>query len=367
MDTGPLRELVRHRGPFASVYLDFSHDTEDAAVQLELRRRTIRSELAEQGADEDTVAAVDSAIGEREPAVGKAGLALVGTAGMLLLQEVLPRPPALPVVRFSELPYLLPLAELVEPAVSHVVVVVDKVGADLLAVDRGGEVVTADSVSGAQHPVHKVRGGGWSHLSMQHRVEETVKHNLQTVAAEVGRLARLVGARAVVVAGEVQARSGLLAELPTAVKSIAAEVAAGGRASGTEPGALDREVERVVEQVRRADRQALMDTYLAESGRDGGRAVQGLTAMAAALREANAEVVLVNPSKVEQQTLWSSPSDPAQVGVADAELRGRGLADFAEHRADEAIPLAAIAVGADLHIDDVLQLADGVGVLLRHT
>jgi hypothetical protein len=95
--------------------------------------------------------------------------------------------------------------------------------------------------------------------------------------------------------------------------------------------------------------------------------VQGLPAAAAALREANAEVLLVNPARVERETMWSSPSDPAPVGVDDADLRGQGIADVGEHPADEVIPLGAIAVGAAVRIEDELALADGVGVLLRHT
>jgi hypothetical protein len=349
------------------VYLDFSHDTEDAAEQLELRRRSVRTALQERGADEDTVAAVDAAIANHEPAVGRAGLALVGTGGELLVDEVLRAPPSLPVTRYSELPYLLPLAELTDPVVPHVVVVVDRVGADFLAVDGHGHVVTEEQVEGRDHPVHKVRGGGWSHLSVQRHVEETVKHNLDTVAEEAARLARAVGARAVVVAGEVQARSGLLAALPHPASDVAVEVEAGSRAPGADEDALRREVDRVVDEVRQADRRSLLETYQAECGRDGGRAVQGLPAAAAALREANAEVLLVNPERVEGETMWSSPSEPNLVGVADSDLRGLGIADYGEHPADEAIPLAAIAVGAAVRIEDELPLTDGVGVLLRYT
>jgi len=167
-----------------------------------------------------------------QPAVGRAGLAVVGADGEVLVEEVLPRPPAREVTRFSELPYLLPLAELTEPAVPHVVVVVDKVGADFLAVDGRGRVATTEHVAGRDHPVHKVRGGGWSQLSMQRRVEETVKHNVDTVAEETARLARAVGARAVVVAGEVRARSAVLAALPHPASDVAVEAQAGGRAAG---------------------------------------------------------------------------------------------------------------------------------------
>jgi Bacterial archaeo-eukaryotic release factor family 2 len=367
VDTGALRELVRRPGPFASVYLEFSHDTEDAQGQLELRRRSVRQALQERGADQETVAAIDDAIANHEPAVGRAGLALVGAGGELLVDELLRSVPPLPVARYSELPYLLPLAELMEPPVPHVVVVVDKVGADFLAVDEHGRVVTQEQVEGTEHPVHKVRGGGWSHLSMQRRVEETVKQNLQAVAEETARLARAVGARAVIVAGEVQARSGLLAALPHPASEVAVEAEAGTRAAGADEDALRREVDRIVTGIREADRRDLLETYQAEANQDGGRAVQGLPATAAALREANVEVLLVDPGRVEGETLWTAHGEPALVGVADQELREQGVADIEERPADEVIPLAAIAVGASVRVEDGLPLTDGVGVLLRHT
>jgi hypothetical protein len=51
VDTTTLREVTARDGPFASVYFDSSHDTEDAAAQLELRWRSIREQLADGGAD----------------------------------------------------------------------------------------------------------------------------------------------------------------------------------------------------------------------------------------------------------------------------------------------------------------------------
>jgi len=48
---------------------------------------------------------------EHEPAVGQAGLALVAADGEVLLNKILRRPPSMPVTRYSDMPYLLPLAE----------------------------------------------------------------------------------------------------------------------------------------------------------------------------------------------------------------------------------------------------------------
>ena len=50
MDMSKLRDVATAPGPFASVYLDASHDTEDAAKIAELRWRGLRDQLADPGA-----------------------------------------------------------------------------------------------------------------------------------------------------------------------------------------------------------------------------------------------------------------------------------------------------------------------------
>ena len=51
-----IRPLYEHTGPWASVYLDASRDTEDGARVVELRWRAAREQLAKAGADEATLA-----------------------------------------------------------------------------------------------------------------------------------------------------------------------------------------------------------------------------------------------------------------------------------------------------------------------
>ncbi|MBF6371283.1 hypothetical protein IU469_37155, partial [Nocardia puris] len=68
---------------------------------------------------------------------------------------------------------------------------------DLYAVDEnGGE--RRRTVRGEDHPVHKVPGGGWSHRTMQTRVEETTRRNLGEVAHDVEELAEAAHAEVIV-------------------------------------------------------------------------------------------------------------------------------------------------------------------------
>jgi hypothetical protein len=355
MDLRSLRELVGVKGPFASVYFDSSHNTEDGAELLELRWRALREQLLAQGIDMSTVEALDEAVQGTEPPAGRAGRALVAAGGRVLVDERLPQPPLTPVARASELPYVLPLVTLSGHSVTHMIVVVDSAGADLRVVGEHSDEMTAETVTGRDHPLHKAGGGGWAHLRYQHNVEETIRHNLQEVADEITRLTDGLGVELIVLAGEVQARSGLHRLLAPRCQEIAVEVEAGGRADGSDHSALEQEAARLVSE-RATPR---------PPDRDPALTVQGLRESVAALREANAEALLVSEPRIHELTVWAG-SEPNQVAVREDELRGLGMPTITQHQADEALPLAALAVGADVLVTDD-ELADGVGVLLRHT
>ncbi|MEU4741827.1 Vms1/Ankzf1 family peptidyl-tRNA hydrolase [Actinosynnema sp. NPDC023658] len=356
-----LGELVRERGPFASVYLDASHNTEDAAKAMELRWRGVREELARQGADEATLEVLAGPA--MTPVVGRAGRALIAARGRLLLDRVLPRPPATDTVRWSELPHLLPLASSLQSDVPHVVVLADKVGADLHGYDGQGEV--SAEVRGEEHPVHKVRGGGWSHLRMQHSAEENAKRNAARIAEEVDKLVTRLKARLLILGGEVQARAGVKEELSTRCRDVMLEVEGASLADGSDDEAFDDAVRALVTQYQADLDNDVVEEFTAEANRSGGRAVQGLEPVVEALREANVAALLVADPSLGDRTVWSG-EDPAQVALREAELRGLGIEHPGERRADEALAIAAAATGAQVLVTDNASLFEGVGALLRY-
>lgn len=367
MDRSALRELVTSPGPFASVYLDGTHDTAGAAKEIDLRWRAIRAKLAEQQAADPTLSALDDAIRERSPAVGRAGRFLVAAGDRVLIDEYLPDPPAEPVARVSPLPYLVPLAAGEPRCVPHVVVLVDKIGADLRALGGDGTVLAAYTVEGRDHPVHKVGGAGWSHRNVQQHAEATVTHNIDQVAGETAALVERTGARLLVLAGEIEARSLLRRALPASCAKIAVEVETGRRAAGADLDRFERDVRELVAEQWRKERGELLDRFRAELGR-GGLAVQGLRPTTEALREANVELLVI--SDLGEATVWTG-EQPRLVAVTRDELAAMGAAESTPGRADEALPAAAIAVGADLlaeteDLGEPVPLADGVGALLRH-
>ncbi|MEU4448536.1 Vms1/Ankzf1 family peptidyl-tRNA hydrolase [Actinosynnema sp. NPDC050801] len=360
-----LGELVRQRGPFASVYLDVSHDTEDAAKAMELRWRGAREELAGQGADDATLDAMQEAA--LTPVPGKSGRALIAAHGRLLLDRVLPRPPGREVVRWSDLPHLLPLATWTEPTVPHVIVLVDRAGADLHGYDgrgeRSGEV--HDEVHGDRHPLHKVPGGGWSHRRLQQAVEETTRRNAALVAAEAHRLVTDLDARLLVLGGEVQARTEVREELSPRCRDVLIEVEGATLAEGGDDAAFDDAVRSLVAQYQFDLDNDVVEEFTAEAGRPHGRAVQGLAPVVEALREAKVAALLVSDPALGDRTVWSG-DDPAQLALKENELRGLGVEHIGEHRADEALGTAAAATGAQVVVTEATGLSEGVGALLRY-
>ncbi|MGW5720330.1 Rv2629 family ribosome hibernation factor [Amycolatopsis sp. NPDC003865] len=362
MDTTALRGLTAADGPFASVHFDFSHDTEDAAKLLGLRLKEIEAGLSDQRADPATVEAVLRAVRDSEPPVGKAGRSIVAAHGEVLLDRRLAAPPPAQVVRFSALPYLLPLATHTEETPAYVLVVADRIGAEITE-HAAGRARTA-TVEGENHPVHKVRGGGPAHHTLQNAAEETARRNLATVAEQVTKAVERSGARLVVLAGEKQARTALREMLPEHVGRIAHEVEGGSRAEGSSRAELDRRVHELLAGRHLAELDELAEKFRAGSGREDGLAVSGLEAVTSALAEANVETLLIGSPG--DTAVFGGP-DPAQVAVGKAGLQALGVPEPQQRRADEALPFAAVATGADVVVlDERVELWEGFGAILRH-
>ena len=132
-----LRWLLRAEGPFASVYFDDSHDTADAAEELETRWRDIRKLLEECGANAELVGTLEQAVLNHRPAVGRRGRAVIATSDQVLLNEHLISPPPATVVRLSDYPYIVPLIELEMHRPTYVFAAVDHAGADITLYQGG--------------------------------------------------------------------------------------------------------------------------------------------------------------------------------------------------------------------------------------
>ncbi|MEU4311323.1 Vms1/Ankzf1 family peptidyl-tRNA hydrolase [Nocardia sp. NPDC024068] len=350
-----IRDVAKRPGPFASLYIDAEHDTEDAEHRRALQWRALAGQLAEQGATETMIDALGAAVTGSPPEPGHTGRALIADSGAVLIDRRLPEPPPRDTVRVSPLPYLLPLIESDAREVPHAVASVDKVGSEMYGVDAHGTVV-GETVQGEGHPIHKVRhGGGWSHRSMQRRVEEKVERNTAEVAAELTRLAREIRAQVIVVSGEVTVRSAVRAALGSTGAQVV-EVESDG-------GDLDAEVADIVATEAGHRHEEVVARYDKARGRAEGLAVSGLAPTVSALLAANTENLLINSAALGDRTVALDPEplrDPAALGAP-------GEKTTWTCRADEALPVATLVRGATITpVDETAAPPEGVGALLRH-
>ncbi|MEZ0362207.1 hypothetical protein ACAG26_00680 [Mycobacterium sp. pUA109] len=362
MDVKRFRPLMTACSPFASVYFEDSHDTEDAAAQLDLKWREVRDQLARQGADDPVIADMERAVYDLQPPIGRSGRAVIADADGIVLNEHLLRPTAT-IVRVSPLPYLVPVVEHGFEFGDYVLVAVDRAGADITVHIDGA--LRSETVDGGGYPVHKAAGAETAgYGDPQPRTEEAVHKNLRAVAQRVTELADEVAADAVYVVGEVQARSELLSALPHRVAERAVTLPVGARHSGHDFTEVQRAIETDCLTYRLAELDAAAQRFAAETGRQSGLAVEGLDAVCAALNQGAVETLIIG----DMGDATVVADDALTVAAPNADvLSEHGAPPSHTLRADEALPIGAISVGASLvRTDERIDPADGVGAVLRY-
>lgn len=322
MQSNRFRGLVGVTGPFVSVYFDDSHDTADAAAQLDARLRDIRKHLEDEGVGADVIEAIETAARAKHP-VGRSGRGLIAAGAKIVLDEHLIRPPAATVLRVSTLPYLVPVIEHGALHTSYLTVAVDNTGADI-ALASGTETVKSEDHAGPQGKA------------------EAVHKNIREVADRVTHLVDETGADIVFITGEAGSRAELVSELPERVASKAVQLQGGGRTAGTDQAEVHHEMEQEFLKRRLAAIDEAAQRF--NAGRGTGLAVEGLASVTVALRDGSVDTLIIG--------------DLGDAPVVD---------DGGEQRADEALPLLAVATHAALvRTDERINPADGVGAVLRY-
>lgn len=362
MQSQRFRPLVDTTGPFVSVYFDDTHDTQDAAAQLDARLRDVRKHLEEQSISAAVIEAIDTAVRAARPPVGRSGRGVIAAGEHIVFDEHLIRPPVSTVVRVSELPFLLPVIEHGVSHASYLTVAVDHTGADI-ALHRDGRA-GAETVTGSGHPVHAAHRAETSgYGGPQGRVEEAVRKNIREVAHRVTHLVDETAPDIVFVTGEAGARAELVSELPERVTAITVQLHGGGRTGGIDEDEVHREMS--AEFARR--RQAAVDDAAAHfaAGRGTGLAVEGLADVAAALRDGAVATLIIGD--LGEATVVADHDRLALIGADAATVSDLGGSPDRVLRADEALPLVAVATGAALvSAGGQLAPADGIGAVLRY-
>ena len=354
------RRLVDAKGPFVSIYFDDSHDTQDAAAQLDARLRDVRKHLEEQSVDASVIEAIDSAVRGAHPPVGRSGRVVIAAGDTIVTDEHLIRPPATTDLRISELPYLIPIVEHGLLHTKYLVVSVDHTGADITV--HRARTVSTESVEGEGWPVHKAKSVEHEYGGAQPRVDEAVRKNIRAVADRVTHLVDEAGAELVFIEGEAGARAELASALPERAADKVVPLQGGGRAAGTDQAEVHHEIGQEFLKRRLATIDDAAKRFAA--GRGTGLAVEGLADVTAALRDGAVETLIIG--ELGEATVVAD-TDLAMIAPDADTLSALGGAPERTLRADEALPLLAVATGAALvRTDERLSPAEGIGAVLRY-
>ena len=377
MDLSFLRSLVENPGPFLSVYLDTSGDDRGVDAQVRQERwRALREELAKESDDTGTLDAVGAALSAPEN-FGVPGVAAFGTGGRVPLVVKLPGVPRRAQGGWSRLADLLPLLVQSPPRPPHLVVSANREGGQVLVMG-GGDSGDEQQVQGTGWPVHKVKSGGWSQDRFQRSAEDAWEVNAKELAAAVVQAAGGQRLEAVIVAGDVRARELLVSKLP---EDLRQQVILVDRELPVDSEELAQATEEALQQLEDGNARAQLETFRNQSGT--GRAVEGLAATVAALRDGQVAELFIGGRYTDgdrnaPELDWAS--DPAWVGpgladiaLSEADLRDRNVTDVAQDHVGAALVRAA--AGTDVRLFVVppggpaagdTPLRDDIGALLRY-
>ena len=356
-------------GPFVTVYLTTEAAVEQAAQQNELRWKTLRRQLEEDGAPQMALAAVDPLVPDAHHD-GRT-LAVVADAGGACLVRSEPEPPARDAGWVAALPRVGPLIEWAQTAIPHLVVLADRAGADIVVFTRSADATGAGDApavsvgegTGDDPNLRKTKPGGWSQRRYQNRAENVWEQNAKEVADQVASLADGTGARLIVVAGDVRALQLLREHLPERTAELLREVD-GSRAPGSGLDEIADDVVKLAATVAAEDTVEFLRQFRQEKGQ-ADLAVEGTGPTIAALAAARVDTLLIHDDPDDARTAWFGP-EPGMVAESAAALADMGVDGPREARLVDVAIRAAFATGAAVRlIPSVGSVKDGIGAILR--
>lgn len=358
LDRTSLKDLLEPLRPTVTTYLPARNDLPDSATQLKLHWSNLRRSLTAAGALDADLDALD--VAANEPAAGGDTNVAIAADGKLQAVGFMTEPIEEPFGATELIPSILPLLDWEQSRIPHLVVVVDRTGADIIAISPEYED-TGTTVTGDDEYIHRGAPGGWSQRRFQQRAENLWESNAKDVAVEVDRLAASINAQAIIVAGDDRAVGFLCQHLSPRTVDLVRNID-GARAEWS----IDQIAADTVTQVATvaaADLSDHLQTFA--EARVTNHAVDGPDAVFQALRRATAAKLYVVDDTYGHRARGWTASDPAHiypygtppdVGV---ELRHAPLHDIALR--------SAVLTGADIVVVPAGQNAPngGVGALLR--
>jgi hypothetical protein len=369
MDVSFLAPVFAATGPYATVCADVTHTTENADTEVELRVRGLAEKLTEQGAPEVVVEAVRSRLLEANEGGDVAtlrGRALVVAAdGSVVLDQPLIDAPRREVAEYSPAPDLMPIVRQLPGRVPHIVVIADRVGADISVASLVGRPEIEDEVEGDSFQIRKFQGGGWAHHRYQHNAENKWIHNADNVAERIASLVRRLHPRFVLLAGDVRARQILSDRASDLWSELIVSMDEGGRAAGADREPVDqRAAELVAEHEAREEADAVEKI---QSAAAHGLAVTGTASVVEALRKGQVETLVLADQPDDEKLLVGD--SPLLLGTEQGDMDALGVQEVHSVPADRALFAAAVASDAGVVVVPRAAMPGDIPVaaILRYT
>ncbi|WP_225804892.1 hypothetical protein [Streptomyces sp. NK15101] len=379
MDLDFLKPLLERPGPWASVFVETSRDTEDAAQIQKLRDRAVARQLVDEGADPATVRAVAERL-RAEPASGAPpGRALFATAGEIVLDLPLTTAPPDVEAMWSNLPHIAPLLYLRSDEPVCQVALIDRTGADLeLRGPLGMEDTGRAEGKTWQGRGHRSLPADRYEWHYNNKVENAWEETADIIAAELVRRCPQDGGTLLVLAGDARERKAVRDRLPQQLRSHTVEVEHGSRAPGASTEALDREIEEARARYARERVRSALDDFRRGRGRPGehregtvdagpGPAAEGVPAVLEAVREHRVATLLLGLDAADAgRPVWVGPG-PYDIALGRTEAKNWGFGRPKEARADDALLRACVAADSEVLVvpEETRGPAGGLGAVLR--
>jgi hypothetical protein len=342
-------------GPFATVDVDVSRDSENGEHEHELRVRAACERLAEQDADPAVVEHILEVLSTVVERPGPVVRLVVATRDGVQLDEAAGIRVDDTLATWGPLPDLTRWISHRDRAVTFVLALVDHEGGDVAVHDSDvPEAEREESVGGEEQFVHKVLVGGWSALRYQHTTENVWARNAAAVVEAVTGHVRS-GHRLVLLAGDPQSR-GMVRDGLAGVAGIElVELETGTRSMDGGDEALQQAIREALMQHVVSGRVALAHEVRDRLGQD--------RAVAVGVRDVAESFVLGQVA-----TLLLDPVEARSVELDPAKIEGLSLGPTVPGPvpADLALVAAAAQTSAEVAVTPSAALGGApVAALLR--
>ncbi|UMG91926.1 Vms1/Ankzf1 family peptidyl-tRNA hydrolase [Nocardioides sp. TF02-7] len=357
--------MLDQPGPYVSLHLDVSRDTEDARQQLTSRWTRARHELEHQGITGSLLDELEERVQEVTHLPGQVRRTIVATPERVVLDDVRGGDTTWPeTVTVGPLPDVAGWISMVDGEFPFALVRTDRVGADIeVYVASGTHAAETTTVEGDTFDVTKLPQGDWQHDKYQQRAENTWEANAKLVADQLREMSARHRPRLVVVCGDVRARSELAQLLDGQPGSTVVTVESGGRAAGTSDEALWADVRRVLDE-HRAHQTADLLQELARGAATGEGVITGVDRVADAFVKGEVERLVLDLEDARETTVTAA--DHPGLALPEPALAAGALP------ADQVLVAAAALTSAsvsllphEVALPQEFALANGVAATLR--